>query len=517
MTFRGEALNGNLHEHFSAMRLMRRIAESVTRPTIWSLPHSSTIELTIMRRIASLSLFAAVALAACGDDDPAGTLTADYTLHPAAASYSVGQDSTVDLAVKVLRNATDTVKDVRLVYTSDNVNIARVSGTGIVTGLSGGTANITVQGQETSVTLPVTVRPWPATTVQLSVLSGPASAGIIGTRLSTNLDTGTFYGLPAHAASSRLKALVLRGTDTVYCNYCAPKTPPRVFRLVNFRSLNDSLATVSNASDPTVQGQTTTDAGVDLAGWVTVRDTSSTGVKIVLEVPGDNLADTVTLKLKLRPIDKLRVRPDSTFVPTTNGTGLQKTIWPGHTVNDTIQANAIQNTVTNFSVGVTFIALAQTLPRANTTTSPTASSLTVPISITPVGGVTSRRTNLPAVTWETANPNFLTINAAGVIVAPCANIGLTCNTESQTARNAMVLTCADVAGKIPQTVFAGEGTYTIPSCNPVRTITPMPGAVCTTANDTDPTSTCSIWIRASATDQATGNLLTRLYRINVRR
>ncbi len=473
-----------------------------------------------MRRIALFSVMAAALLAGCGDDDPAGVLTTSYTLAPAATSYSVGQDSTVALAVKLLRNGgPDSVIGPRLIYASSDVNVARVSGTGVVTGLSGGTANILVTAQETSVSLPVTVRPHTATSVELTVLSGPLSAGIIGTRLSTNLDTGTFYALPANTLSSRLKAVVKVGNDTVYCNYCPPRLAPlapRVFRLVHFRSLDTLLATVSNASDPTVQGQLTSDAGVDLAGWVTARDTSTAGVRIVLEVPGDNLADTVLLKLKLRPIAKLRVRPDSTFVPTSNGTGLQKTIWPGHSSADTIEARAVQSANANFSVGITFLAQVQALPRANTTTAPTASSLTSFITITPTGGITARRVNLPPITWESANLPFLTINAAGTITAPCAFIGGVCSSLTQAQRTALVLNCNDLAGKIPNTLFAGEGTYLVPSCVAKPAI-PMPGAFCTTASDTDVTSMCAIWIRASTIDPATGNPLSRLYRINVRR
>jgi hypothetical protein len=63
--------------------------------------------------------------------------------------------------------------------------------------------------------------------------------------------------------------------------------------------------------------------------------------------------------------------------------------------------------------------------------------------------------------------------------------------------------------------FNGVGNLTIPNCNPAKTI-PMPGAFCSTTSNSDLTATCTIWVRATATDQATGKILRRLYRINVR-
>jgi hypothetical protein len=199
----------------------------------------------------------------------------------------------------------------------------------------------------------------------------------------------------------------------------------------------------------------------------------------------------------------LRIRPDSAFFPSTNGLqGLQYRIWPN---SDTVQANIIQGTTTNFNAGVTFLSRIQPLPTSFGGSNPNAQF----IPITPTGAVTAKRANLPEVVWESANVQYLTINAAGAVVAPCAFIGGVCP-----AAGSAVLTCNSNSGAMPAT-FLGQGNLTIPNCVPTKTI-PMPGAFCSTTSSTDLTAVCTVWIRATAIDQATGKILRRLYRINVR-
>jgi hypothetical protein len=95
-------------------------------------------------------------------------------------------------------------------------------------------------------------------------------------------------------------------------------------------------------------------------------------------------------------------------------------------------------------------------------------------------------------------------------------------TSGPIANQHRVLDCNSTGPAMPAT-FAGLGVYTIPNCNPARTINPYPGALCThTSNNqnvapTELTATCSVWIRATATDPVTSRVLTRLYRINIRR
>ena len=449
-----------------------------------------------------LSVLGVIAALGCGSDSRTGP-PASYTLVPSAPSVSVAQDSTAALNIAVNRQGTDTtIKRTRLRFASADPRIATVDSLGVITGMAGGTTTINVKLANASIDIPVTVRERPATLIELTVLTGPA-----GGLKAAGLDTGTFYALPADPATSRLKGLVLVGTDTVFCNYCRTRPtgqPGRLMRPVRFVSLKPELATVSNANNPRLQTST------DTTGRVTAVDTSSIPTMFVMEVPGDSndagrkWKDTVSIKFDLRPIDTLRIRPDSNMFPTANGTGQTRQVYPNA---DTLQANVVAAGNTNFIAGLDFLSRVQDIPNPNTPTTIPAPRY-IPVRL--VGGPTVRRPSLPNVLWESANTNYLTVNAAGAVTGICAQIGGNCLATGST-----VLTCAATQGTMPA-AFNGRGTYSIPSCNPAVTI-PMPGAFCTTNNQNDLSSTCTIWIRATAVDPKTGKVLRQLYRINIRR
>ena len=93
------------------------------------------------------------------------------------------------LVINVKRTGTDTtIKGVRLVYSSADYTIATVDGTGLVTGIRGGSTTITANLNDATVDMPVTVRGHPATSVELTILTGPA-----GGLKSVSADTGSFY------------------------------------------------------------------------------------------------------------------------------------------------------------------------------------------------------------------------------------------------------------------------------------------------------------------------------------
>jgi hypothetical protein len=457
-----------------------------------------------MRRFSAVPLLWLAAALGCGSDSRTGP-PASYSLEPAATSISVAQDSTLALTIAVRREGTDTtIKRARLRYESADPRVATVDSLGKVTGVAGGSTSINVKLADASIDIPVTVRPRPADFIELTILTGPAG-GLKGTPGDT---IGTFHALPADPATSRVKGVVKVGNDTVFCNYCAQPSTARVLRPVRFVSLNPALATVSNAGNPRLQTST------DTTGRVTPLDTSTAYVSIVMEVPGDSNTvgrrwkDTVRVNFSLRPIDTLRIRPDSNFFPTANGTGLSKQIYPNA---DTLQANVVASGTTNFIAGLDFLSRVQDIPILPTPTTPnpsTPAARYIPVRL--VGGPAVRRPSLPNVLWESANTNYLTINAAGAVTAVCAQIGGNCLSTGST-----VLTCAATGGTMPS-AFNGKGTYSIPSCNPA-VIIPMPGAFCTSNSQSDLSSTCTIWIRASAVDPATGKPLRQLYRINIRR
>ena len=453
-----------------------------------------------MRRFSAFPILFLAAALGCGSDSRTGP-PASYSLEPASATLAVGQDSTAAVPIAVKREGTDTtIKRVRLRYASADPRIATVDSLGNITGVAGGTTTINVKLANASLDIPVTVRAHPADSVLLTILTGPAG-GLKGAPGDT---VGTFFALPADPATSRLKGVVKVGNDTVFCNYCAPKNPARVMRPVRFVSLDPVKATISNSSNPKLQ------TSVDTTGRVTPLDTSAAYVRFVMEVPGDSndagrrWKDTVRVNFSLRPIDTLRIRPDSNFFPTANGTGLSKQIYPNA---DTLQANVVAAGTTNFIAGIDFLSKVQDIPNPAT---PGTTPAPRYIASRLIGPPTVRRPSLPNVLWESANTNYLTVNAAGAVTGVCAQIGGNC-----LATGSAVLTCAANAGTMPA-AFLGKGTYSIPSCTPAKVI-PMPGAFCTTNSQTDLASTCTIWIRATAIDPATGKILQQLYRINIRR
>lgn len=448
-----------------------------------------------MNRISGRAFVGLIVLAACSSDETTGTAPSTYTLEPATASASVGQDSSLALVINVKRAGTDTtIKNARLTYASADYSIATVDGTGLITGMKGGATTITASLAGATVSVPLTVRARPATSVELTLLTGPA-----GGLKSVSADTGSFYALPADPLTTRLKAVVRVGNDTVFCNYCAAKTPARVMRVVRFVSLDPAVATISNAGSPTLQTST------DTTGKITALDTLSAGVRFVLEVPGDNKADTVLVKFLLRPIDSLGVRPDSNFFPAIPpNVGLQKMIYPNA---DNTQANVKAATTTNFVIGLNFLSRVQDPPAPATPGTPGAVRFTFSRLF---GPATVFRKSVPNVTWESANTDYLDVNATGSVVGKCAAIGGTC-----LATNSAPLTCLSNAATMPS-AFTGVGTFSIPSCSPAKVI-PMPGAMCTSNSATDLSSSCTVWVRATALDQVTSRQLRTLYRVNIGR
>jgi hypothetical protein len=511
-----------------------------------------------MRRTAFISLVASLALAACGDDDQTAVpLPASYEITAPATELRVGQDSLLSLysaGVRVVRDGTDTIPGPntttqplpRMSYFIGDLSIAYIDYNaggeyGFVRGIKGGTTTITIVGYGEELTLPLTVTPYPATSVVIRVLSGP-NGGLIP--LANRRDTGTFSALPADRLSSRVEGLILVNTDTVFCNYCPIKTPApgRVHRRVIWSTTNPEIAIVSNANNPASQRASgSTLINVDTVGFVTAFDTTSTPVGIIMTVPGDGLADTAWVKFRLRPIDTIRVMPDSLDVPAQDidDIGTDRIQYPGNE----LFGIATQSASTNYRVRAEYRAFVRRLP----TPPSTSQQDTVALNVRSIGGVTVFRPNIPIVQWESALDSYLSINTAGFIVAQCAFInaapcqapasrpsggGLSSAQALQRALDSLVIQCVDNGRRLPGTntngtpvgpgiQFGGDGNLSIPGCpivgNAPGPNIPMPGAYCTSASSTNLSSTCTIWVRARATDPATGKALVDRFRVEVRR
>ena len=99
-----------------------------------------------MRRFSVIALVGLPLAWGCGSDSSTGIPNVTYTLEPATPALSLGQDSSATLAINVRRTGSDTtIKGARLIFASDDYNIATVDGTGLVTAVRGGATTIKVR------------------------------------------------------------------------------------------------------------------------------------------------------------------------------------------------------------------------------------------------------------------------------------------------------------------------------------------------------------------------------------
>jgi hypothetical protein len=423
----------------------------------------------------------------------------------------------------------------RLAYFPENTNIAVVDINGFVRGIKPGTTNVRVVGFGSETSFAVEVTPYTATQVIVRVLSSPTGHVF---PIAERKDSGVFWALPGQSATSRLEGIVLVGTDTVYCNYCQGLSPVRENRIVAYRSLNPAKADVSNSTNPVVQG--TTD------GLVSALDTSANYVGIEMYVPGDDMADTAWIRLDLRPIDTLQLRPSSREVPSSpTQTGTTMQAWPG----DSVTANVIISNQVNFGVQPLFRYRIRPHPVWPGTAAPgNPANNTVNASARPF---------LPVVTYESALPDYLDIAlTTGNVIFNCEYIGKPgCLAPvrspsggaagTQAARDSLVIGCVDNGKRLPGLKQNSTESVGIPiRFNPPANVmygsaainlsflryqgcplvggqfgpnVATPGAYCTSATASERLSQCTVWIRASFTDPATGLIRRYFYRITARR
>jgi hypothetical protein len=498
-------------------------------------------ELHEMRRLAFVIVLGAGVVAACGENPTIPPNPNSYTVTPPQnGSVSVRQDLTISLrdsGLVIVRNDVDTLPgnpdnpdnnpNPRLAFFVEDTDVALVNPWGVVRGLKPGTTNVTAVGFDTQITFTITVTPYTATSVLLRVMSRPDGTFITP---ASRTDTGTMWVLPADRLSSQLEGLILVGNDTVFCNKCNRKSPVRVQRLVTFRSLSP-LASITQSADPFTQSTDNTPRRTDTTGRVLGLDTSSTPVRFVMESPTDDMADTVSIMFKLRPIDTLRIDADSLDQRSTNinTIGTVRAKYPN---SDTTAGNAVQSTTANFAVRADYVFRVRRLNNFGATGNASTTSIT--ILGTPESGPERYNVSRPIIEWTSALPQYLGVVANGInvgqVTARCAFVSTGCEAPSSSnTRNGLVTTCSDngpelpgfhpdgrIAGGFP-IQFSGEGTYSIPGCSPAKVLNPFPGATCNSANTSDLSAVCIVWVRGRTTDPATGKALVDLYRVNIRR
>ena len=436
-----------------------------------------------MRRSATLFILGLVVAGGCSDSDNGGLAPSQsYDVQTTMTEVTIVQDDTVRLPITVKRGDDVTIDKPVITYSVDDYSIATVSSTGLVTAKKGGTTNVRASFAGDTLVVPITVTARPATSVSLTLNF-------------TGKDSGTVGALPGFPAGAFLKAVVLAGTDTVFCNALAcPNHATRTQRLVEFVSLDTTKASIANASATTANKNT--------RGQVNARDTSSSYVPFVLRVPADNLSDTVWLRFSLRPIDSITVRTDSFTVA---GTSTRLAYTSNITRDSTIALglNLINRLDTTYSLSSTG---AQVRTRTNVT-----------INRTP-----------PRITWESANENYAVVDNQGRVTG-LRNTWLPGPGQTAAARLASgdqptcgsavfktsatdvayyydrVLTrfpipsnytAASVPTGCPQTAGTPPGDHPVP-------VNALRGVHCTSSTE-GPLSTCTVVIRATITDPATG-------------
>ena len=390
-----------------------------------------------MRWLANLSALGLVAASVGCSDDASGPEHVYTVAFRLPADVSLGQDSTLALApnVVVLRDGQDTIPGSRVAYSSDDLLVAMVSPSGVVTGIGGGTTTIRVAFRADTLAIATTVRPRPTTVVDL--------------RLHPT-DVTPFYALPGHPGSTMLRALVMAGTDTVYCNQpVCSNTAMRAFqRFVRLTSLDPDVATIENSlAVPATRGQ------------VVAKDTAT--ARFVLEVPGDRVADTVTVRFGLRPIDSISIRVDS----------------------------IIEGGVTRLYTGT----LPAVVPR----------NLTLLLNVNywnkvpgQSAAVAVTRPRLPLVTWLTASNIFAVITGDGRMTAlKSVDTAPTCTNLNPQASQVVA-----GFGQPPGANVPTNCPTPAPPTIPIRPIT----CFRTSTSSTDNGASCTVYVKATITDPVSG-------------
>jgi hypothetical protein len=404
-----------------------------------------------------------------------------YDIEAVTPTASVRQDDTLRLATTVVRDNSVTIVGARILWAVDDNRIASVSSTGLVTAKAPGATTVRASFLGDTATIALTVTPRTATSVSLTVNH-------------TASHTGTGFALPGRPDATWLKAVVMSGTDMVYCNIgiaCAQTVPPRTQRLVEFISLEPTEATISNAAAT--------------AGQITALDTTGNrAIGFVLRVPGDSgvaarWADTAYVRFSVRPIDSIIAKP-GTF-----------------TVLGANNAVIVVTYGNNIARDSSMVLVVDQIGRRD--------------SISTVGGRTQVNVPIlrpiPRVTWESANTGYAVVEASGrvqglrntwlpgdaPIAPPNLTTGAPCTTvptRVTAADSAFVYDRVLTTFKIPDSVSAPTGkvaaSWFVPTQCAAGTGPPnvARGVHCTHAqtNPIHPLATCTVLIRATITDPA---------------
>lgn len=404
------------------------------------------------------------------------------SISPASASVAV--NNTTQLTATVApANATNQ----NVSWASNNASVATVSATGLVTGLTAGTAIITVTTQDGNRTASSTI------TVNVIAVTGvsvsPAAASIFATQTQQLTATVT----PANASnknvswtsgnnsiatvsSTGLVTGISPGTATITArtvsgNYTAtaaitvndqqpysgtPITLPGVVQAENYDKGGQNLA-YNDTDAANNGGQYRTSEGVDIAnisgtagytvGWTengewmeyTVNVTAGT-YSVLATVATPNAGRQMTIKLDGTTLTTINV-------PNTGDYGTFQTVTVPNIVfaggnNKVLRFEIIGG---SFNIDAVEVKAVTTIPVTGVTVSPASVSVEAGSAVQLTATVNPSNATNKNVTWTSSNAAVATVNATGLVTAVAAGtatITVTTNDGSKTATCAVTVTAS---------------------------------------------------------------------------
>ncbi|HYL54097.1 MAG TPA: Ig-like domain-containing protein, partial [Gemmatimonadales bacterium] len=347
---------------------------------------------------------------------------ATVTISPASVNLQTGQTSQL---TATLTDANGNVLTGRTVtWSSDNGNVATVSGTGLVTAGSAGTATITAMSEGKSGTASVTVSSTPVASVAVSPTTASLSVGQTAQLTATTKDAN---------------GNILTG------------------RPVTWSTSNGSVATVSSSGLVTAAGAgsaTITATSEGKTGTAAVTVTAPTGTFAI----GDSVQATTATWV--RNISQPPADPSSGTPPSVIGTqpaGARGVVDSGPVLNTTpggdgaIRYHVLFQAAPSGWVVQDYLAkIVPTVPVASVTVAPATASLNVGQSVqltaTPKDANGNPLTGR-VVTWQSSDNTIASVNSSGLVTGVGAGgpVTITATSEGQSGTATVNVTLAPVA------------------------------------------------------------------------
>ena len=412
---------------------------------------------------------------------------------PGQVTIFAGQTTTLTTLVTDDRGMVLTGRPIN--YTSNNTQVATVSQTGVVTGISAGTATVTATSEGNTGTATVTVLPEPVATVEVSPASPSVNVGgtvqltaiarntsgqVLGGRVvswassapgiasisSSGFVTGIALGTASMIATidgkqgSTLVSVrqpvasvtVTPSTSSITAGQTVPLTAilrdasnnVLTGRVVAWSSSNIAIATVSTSGVVTGVGGgsvtiTASSEGKTGTATVTVTPKPVATVTVAPTTATVTVGATTTLVATARDADGAVV-PGASITWTTSNSA-RATVSSGGVVTGVSEGTATITATSNGKTGTATITVAAAPPGPVNAVTVSPTTATVNVGATTTLTATARDANGTivtgaAITWTTSNAGVATVSSGGVVTGVAvgnATITATSNGKTGTA------------------------------------------------------------------------------------